>query len=267
VNAVAQSTPPEEGLKGIPARIGRVLRELYDGNQSQMAEDVSISRSAVNRIVNGKTQDVEESTIIKVARHAGVREEWLRTESGPMREGEKPDLDDSGGEDDVTPEQVTHPLTRAGGGPGRKADDTFTVDQRLIESEVGRVPGRDEAFWCRVSGTSMEPWIQDGSFCFCLRQQTVSEPGRYIVWWGQDEAQVCLYLAKMSENALLGRKYGPEEEYRLKHVDEDFYRVDGYDNPIRMQVRGRVLWPRATAQGVLETVTDQMGKMLKEAIN
>jgi hypothetical protein len=71
----------------------------------------------------------------------------------------------------------------------------------------------------------------------------------------------------MSESALLGRKYGPEEEYQLKHVDEDFYRVEGYDNPIRMQVRGRVLWPRATAQGVLETVTDQMGKMLKEAIN
>jgi len=234
----------------------RILSIVGSGSEPASRGDLlSALETSESRLDNLLSEMVGEDLLFKPSRGLYA----LPNESEARVEKDQDESDTNGA--------VTYPLTRAGAGPGRTTDDSFQVDRRLIESEVGHVPDRDEAFWCRINGSSMEPWIQDGSFCFALRQKRVSEPGRYIVWWGQDQAQVCLYLAQMSQTKLLGRKYGPEKEYHLDHVEEDMWRVEGYDEPIRMIVKGRVVWPRSTAQGVLETVTDQMGKMLEKALD
>jgi len=167
---------------------------------------------------------------------------------------------------DVQQTVVSYPLGRAGAGDGRTSQDsTLQVDARLIRSKIGRVPSPDEAFWTQVEGDSMSPWIESGEYVFAIRQDTVSSPGRYIVWWGGDEAEICVHLARLGKKTLRVTKYGPEEFWDLKHQHDDVYELPNGDT-VRLRVRGRVEWPTPTAQSVLETVTDQMGKVLKQAI-
>lgn len=182
------------------------------------------------------------------------------------RRVEATNLDNSEREDDVT-ETISYPLGRAGAGPGRTSHgDTLTVDKKLIRSEIGSVPDKDEAFWARVEGESMEPWLRDGTYAFALRQNTVTVPGRYVIWWGEQESEICCYLAKMSDSTLLLRKYGPEKEYTLRHKGDLTYEISSSET-IRMEVRGRIIYPPSSARSILETVTDQMGKVLKEALH
>ena len=266
VKSVVQDTGGVSDLTGIASRVQQVLRERYDGNQTQMAEDVDLSRSTINKIVNGKTSDVEDSTVIKIARHAVVDEKWLRSGKGEMKLLEDQRVENHKSEADVTAEQVTYPLTRAGSGPGRNdRSSTLSVDKRLIRSYVGHVPSEKEAFWTVVEGESMSPWIDDGAYVFCERTDTVDKEGRYIVWYGDHDVDVCVHLRPLGDKGLKVRKYGPEKTWTLEHQKSDHYKTDG--RTIRLRVQGRVIWPPATAQHVMETVTDQMAKMLKEAIN
>lgn len=165
--------------------------------------------------------------------------------------------------------------TQSGGGPAR----SLQVDDRLIRSYLGHVPERDEAFFCQLEGDSMQPWLSEGNYVFALRKKEVSVPGRHVVWWGEDQAQICVRLSLVGEGPeaqresgedMQGRllklkKYGPEETMKLRAVSSDIYETESGDR-VRMQVRGRVVWPPSTAEDVMETVTDQMGKVLKRAI-
>jgi hypothetical protein len=153
------------------------------------------------------------------------------------------------------------------------------VDDRLIRSYLGHVPSRDEAFFCRLEGDSMQPWLSEGDYVFALRTEKVSVPGRYVIWWGEDQAQICVRLSLIGEGPeaqresgeetqgklLKLKKQGPEETMKLRAVSPDVYETEEGDH-VRMQIQGRVVWPPSTAEGVMETVTDQMGKVLEKAI-
>jgi len=162
---------------------------------------------------------------------------------------------------------VTHPLSRAGAGPGKTYQgESLTVSKQLIRAEVGHVPDKEDAFWVQVQGESMEPWLQDGSYAFVLRQKEVDVPGRYVIWWGEDEAEICCYLGRLSDSSLLLRKYGPEEEWELTHKEGDIYDTPSMGT-VRMQVQGRIIWPRSTAKSVMDTVVDKMGDVMQKALN
>jgi phage repressor protein C with HTH and peptisase S24 domain len=162
---------------------------------------------------------------------------------------------------------ISYVLTQAGAGPGRtSSNERMTVDKKLMRSELGRVPDKDEGFWVQIQGHSMEPWLADGQYVFALDQQVVDVPGRYVIWWGGHESEVCCYLAKLSEKTLLLRKYGPEKEFRLNHVEGDTYEIED-GTTVRLQVRGRIIWPPDRARSVMETVTDQIGQVMKEALS
>lgn len=193
--------------------------------------------------------------------------EWQRDENGEygLPEQVQSKVESSPSEDNVVSGEIDYPLTQVGGGPGRSTDDTMTVDKKLMRSELGRVPSADEGFWAQVQGTSMEPWIRDGQYVFALRQKQIDSPARYIIWWGDHQADVCCYLAKMSSTTVLLRKFGPEKEYRLHHKEGDIYEIDD-GTTVRMQVRGRVVWPPDTARSVMETVTDQTAKIVEKAL-
>jgi len=162
---------------------------------------------------------------------------------------------------------ATYPVSRAGAGPGKThQNESITVSKQLIRAEIGHVPDKEDAFWVQVHGESMEPWLQDGSYAFALRQKEVDVPGRYVIWWGEDEAEICCYLGQVSDSSLLLRKYGPEEEWELTHKEKDIYDTPSMGT-VRMQVQGRIIWPPSTAKSVMDTVVDKMGDVMQKALN
>lgn len=175
---------------------------------------------------------------------------------------------------------------------------TLQVDDRLIRSYIGHVPDRDEAFFCRIEGDSMQPWLSEGEYVFALRTDQVGASGRHVVWWGEQQAQICVQLTLVGQlskperhlgareasgssveessseepqgeepqgQVIQLKRYGPEETKILRPVSDDIFETE-QGSRIRMQIRGRVVWPSSTPQDVMETVTDQMGKVLEKAM-
>lgn len=159
------------------------------------------------------------------------------------------------------------------------------VDDRLIRSYLGYVPDPDEAFFFRIEGDSMQPWLSEGEYVLALRTDRVTAPGRYVTWWGESEAQICVHLSPLGKSAeedaeedgspaddapaeekggsvVQLKKYGPQETLRLCHLSGSTYET-GEGTRVRMQIRGRVVWPPSTPQDLMETVTDQMAKVLE----
>jgi len=259
--AVAQDRDFPSVLKGKPAQID-AFQALRDANEAMRPSEISE--------VTGRSVDSTNRAVRKLKKRGLIRKVdhglYTLSENGDSEVSRHPDLENGSTTDDTNGALISYPLGRAGAGPGRISDnDTLTVDKRLIRSEVGYLPERDKAFWVSVDGESMEPWLKDGSYAFAVRQSEVTVPGRYVVWWGRAEAKVCCYLAKMSDKTLLLRKYGPEKEYELRHQDEDLYKIPNGDT-VQVKIQGRIIWPPPTAKSVLETVTDQMGKVLEKAL-
>jgi len=158
----------------------------------------------------------------------------------------------------------------------------MTVDDRLIRSFAGRLPDPSQAFFYQIEGDSMQPWLQEGDYVFALRASQVSVAGRYVVAWGTPGALTCVHLSPVGttsagitqagtspeeseKNVLQLSRGGSRESVRLAPLSSPLYeREDG--EQLRMQIRGRVVWPRPTAEGVMETVTDQMRKVLDQAV-
>jgi len=164
---------------------------------------------------------------------------------------------------------------------------SLEVDDRLIRSYLGYVPDPDEAFFCRIEGDLMQPWLNEGEYVLALRTDQVTVPGRYVTWWGESEAQICVHLSPLGKDAgkrveegessvdegespmegedsgvIQLKTYGPQETLRLCHLSGRSYET-GEGTRVQMQIRGRVVWPLSTPRDVMETVTDQMAKVLE----
>lgn len=180
----------------------------------------------------------------------------------------------------------------------RSTDSTSSleVDDRLIRSYLGYVPDPDEAFFCQIEGDSMQPWLSEGEYVFALRTEEVTVPSRYVIWWGGEEAQICVHLTPVGKSSGTeghvasnsktedsceggspengdgsGRiiqltQHSPQETLQLRSVSDGIYET-GQGNQVQMQIRGRVIWPPSTAQNILETVTDQMRKIFDQTMS
>jgi len=244
-----------ESVKSRKEQVLDLIRE-HGGpmKRKQILDQIDVSGTRLDNILEGLRS---EGAVVKPRR--GHYDLPSRVEQSLFDEDNR--------NDDIGGGPIKYPLGRAGAGDGRTCHkDTLQVDARLIRSSLGRVPSPQEAFWTQVQGDSMSPWIESGEYVFATVTDHVDVPGRYVVWWGQDQAEICVHLAKISENTLRVTKYGPEESWDIRHKDGDIYELPNGDS-VRVRVRGKVEWPRATAQSVLETVTDQMGKMLEKALN
>lgn len=250
----------------------QVIRLIQDSGgelrRAEILEQVDFSETRLDNLLSemtsGKHPELEKAgrgvytTAGKPAEDENASEEDEADLNEALANGPDEPYNDS---------SISYPLTQAGAGPGRtSSNQRMTVDKKLMRSELGRVPDKDEGFWVQIQGHSMEPWLADGQYVFALDQQVVDVPGRYVIWWGGHESEVCCYLAKLSEKTLLLRKYGPEKEFRLSHVEGDTYEIsDG--TTVRLQVRGRIIWPPDRARSVMETVTDQIGQVMKDALS
>lgn len=195
---------------------------------------------------------------------------------------------------DGQPSVTDWPLEQGKASPSSTdGSSTLQVDDRLIRSYIGHVPDRDEAFFCRIEGDSMQPWLSEGEYVFALRTDQVGASGRHVVWWGEQQAQICVQLTLVGQlpkserhpgakeasgssveesssekpqgQVIQLKRYGPEETKILRPVSDDIFETE-QGSRIQMQIRGRVVWPSSTPQDIMETVTDQMGKVLEKAI-
>jgi phage repressor protein C with HTH and peptisase S24 domain len=236
--------------------------------RAEILKQVDFSETRLDNLLSEMTSGQEPE--LKKAGRGVYTTAGEPTEDENAPEEDEADLNEAlakGSDESYNDSSISYRLTQAGAGPGRTSSSKhMTVDKKLMRSELGRVPDKDEGFWVQIQGHSMEPWLADGQYVFALDQQVVDVPGRYVIWWGGHESEVCCYLAKLSEKTLLLRKYGPEKEFQLTHVEGDTYEIED-GTTVRLRVRGRIIWPPDRARSVMETVTDQIGQVMKEALS
>lgn len=195
-----------------------------------------------------------------------------------------PEFTDDNQPEETSPQdsQESHvsewPISHGGGGSGpADSSDVLRVDDRLIRSYVGYIPDQDEAFFFRIKGDSMQPWLSEGDFVFALHAEEVTAPSRYVIKWGEHESQICVHLSPLQEDIGGGEnsekiegegiqltEYGPRRTKSLRHISGDLYETRDGDQ-VRMQIHGRVVWPSSDPQNMIETITDQIGKVVGKA--
>ncbi len=290
------STNQEEVLEAV-----RTLREENDGpvRTSQVRERTGKGSSHTSDLL-GDLVEIGELVKLKrgiydlpefVEESRSKRERATQGRKQPIKR--RPEEEKSYG--DGRPSVTEWPLEQGeASSSSTDRSTTLQVDDRLIRSYIGHVPDRDKAFFCRIEGDSMQPWLSEGEYVFALRTDRVGAPGRHVVWWGEQKAQMCVQLTLVgqcpkseqrsgageasgssAEGSSSGeaqgqviqlKRYGPEETTTLRPVSGDIYETE-QGSRIRMQIRGRVVWPSSTPQDMMETVTDQMGKVLEKAIS
>ena len=60
-------------------------REQARKTQTQLAEEIGVSRSAISQIEKGHTREIHMSTLAGLEKALGVRGDWLTTGVGAMR--------------------------------------------------------------------------------------------------------------------------------------------------------------------------------------
>ena len=68
------------------ARLGRIVVDVFGGNEAEAARAASVPQQTLNRILTGKVKDPSASTLQKLARGFGVPTAWLLGE-GPSHLG------------------------------------------------------------------------------------------------------------------------------------------------------------------------------------
>ena len=139
------------------------------------------------------------------------------------------------------------------------------VDARQLRSTIGYVPSREKAFWMRVQGGSMEPWIRDGEIILVERCDHVTGPGRYAYWLDEDEGYLVKHFDRLAGGVLEITQYGGEPKttlYEPVRDSENDGALEGYRNPdgrfCRIEIQGRVVWPPDTGRSLLATLSKEL---------
>ena len=134
------------------------------------------------------------------------------------------------------------------------------VDPRALA--VKNPPPPDQAFFTKIDGESMEPWLPDGTIVLCKKCKQVTAAGRYVYWIDEENGTLCKRMEKVGEDELKVTSDNPEAaNWLLTHVEDDLYRTQD-EQTIRIQVYGRVVYPPDTAKSIMEQVTQQLKKVV-----
>jgi phage repressor protein C with HTH and peptisase S24 domain len=202
-----------------------------------------------------------------------VRQHWLKTGEGEMlapaagdgaREArtERPAQTKTGAGADA----LAYQLVEAGAGPPRDngSEVMLPASPEQIRSAVGYVPAPEHAFWCRIAGDSMAPWLSNGEIVLAQECQSVEVAGRYVYWLDDHEGHQVKHFEPLGEGDLRITQYGPTprtEEY--EHEEGNCWR-DSDGRAWRFRICGRVIYPADTGRSLLETTTRQLKDMLRE---
>ena len=171
------------------------------------------------------------------------------------------------GQAEASDETVSYALVEAGAGPSRDASSDgpqLPASPEQIRSAVGYVPAPEHAFWCRIAGDSMAPWLSNGEIVLAQECQSVEVAGRYVYWLDDHEGHQVKHFEPLGEGDLRITQYGPTprtEEY--EHEEGNCWR-DSDGRAWRFRICGRVIYPADTGRSLLETTTRQLKDMLRE---
>lgn len=157
------------------------------------------------------------------------------------------------------------------GGPGAGASgvqwdegERITVPTSVAAAWAnGRRVDGSRAYWTRVQGSSMEPWLPDQSPIFVERSSEVVDGGRYVLWLDDVDAEIVKRIERLGGGYLRIISDNPNHATQLlRHVQDDVYEDEATQAKVRVRIRGRVLYPPDTPHAILKTVTEQMARMV-----
>jgi len=144
------------------------------------------------------------------------------------------------------------------------AQEVIVVSDRIIRSELGRVPDPSAAYWTRVNGEAMEPFLQDGALVLAEETENgVEAPGRYVLRFNSAGGIVkrCERLGKNALRVASDNRSFPTQV--LIHQGGDRYE-DGDGHSVRLRVQGRIVYPKDTAHAIKEHVVHDIARAIGE---
>jgi phage repressor protein C with HTH and peptisase S24 domain len=138
----------------------------------------------------------------------------------------------------------------------------ISVNRAQIASHVGRpIPGPERAYWTSVEGTSMEPWLPNGTMILVEECGEITSGDRYVIWLGDTDANIVKRIERLSDDKLKVASDNPRHETRVYARREANIYEDEEGDTTHIRVQGRVIYPPDTANSILSTVTEQLRKI------
>jgi phage repressor protein C with HTH and peptisase S24 domain len=137
-------------------------------------------------------------------------------------------------------------------------EEVRTPAAMMLAWTQGRTIPRDQGYWTRVRGTSMEPWLPDGTPIFVELTDDIIDGGRYVIYMDDEDGEIVKRIERLSGSALRIISDNPSHPTRTLHgvedASEDMYEDREHDVRLRIRVKGRVLFPPDTSHAILRTI-------------
>lgn len=145
------------------------------------------------------------------------------------------------------------------------AEDIVLMSNRIIRLELGRAPDPDTTYWARVNGESMEPFLQDGAPVLVKETEgDVKAPGRYVLRLNSSGG-IVNRCEKIGENVLrLTSDNCSFSDRVLTYQGGDQYE-DRNGHLVRLQVQGRVIYPKDTAHAMKEQLVQDIVRAIDKS--
>jgi phage repressor protein C with HTH and peptisase S24 domain len=141
--------------------------------------------------------------------------------------------------------------------------DEMQVSEQLLRAELGRVPPPSKAYWTRVNGESMEPYLQDGTPIFVERvEDGVEAAGRYALLIN-DVGGIVKRCERLGKDTLRVASDNPSFPTRILTHRKDHYYEDEDGHTIKVIVQGRVIYPRDTPHAMQEKAVQDIARALR----
>lgn len=279
-------------------RASDVLERFFAGNMSQLARDLGMAQSSVYRTFNPDLE-TKRATVKqrlhtlgdKLADQMGISLDWYERGVGeppwelikerphlkrlPSKPTSEPKLR-ARPEREEASAYVEHRYAAGGVGAGDarvqwdEGETVRTPREVMLSWTGGRAIPRDQGWWTKVRGTSMEPWLPDGTPIFVERTDVINGGGRYILWLDDEDAEVVKRVERLGKDALLlisdNTAHPTRQLRRLEEADDlHTYFDETYNITVRVMVKGRVIFPADTPHAILRTITSQIAAVFNPA--
>jgi hypothetical protein len=250
---------------GRKEEIVEAVREGGPVRRNDIAEELSVKANYAGRLLS-ELADEDPPRLKRVVRN-GKKVEGLY--DLPERVGE---LNPTPVSDSVSWSKTVEYSFLTGGGLGAgdeslPADrgEKMKVSEQLLLAELGRVPPPSKAYWTRVNGESMEPYLQDGSPILVERTENgVEAAGRYALLI-DDVGGVVKRCERVGSETLRVASDNPSFPTRVyTHQGNEHYK-DREDNVLRIRVQGRVVYPRDTPHAMQEKAIHDIARALRQS--
>lgn len=232
-----------EGDEALVLSLGEIVSGVSEvtDQKGTVKNDLTalVKQGRLKRVAQGKYQ-------MDLDRRSSSREETFST-SSPHRD-----------------KVVSYPVMEVGVGAGpasgqHPSGEYLMAPQSIVRGWTGgKLPSEKSAYWTTVRGTSMEPWLPDGSPIFVAECNEVIQGGRYVIYVDDSEAEVVKRLERIGGGILRVISDNPGHATQtLRWVEDDIYEDLDYGVKIRLRVRGVVLYPKDTGFAITKMIADR----------